>query len=274
MRARICSLLAILTTLAALNFTGCHPSSGSQPTLRLATTTSTYDSGLLDVLLPLFQQQTGIEVKTIAVGSGQALELGRRGDVDVLLTHAPQAEEEFVRDGFGEERVRVFHNDLILVGPENSPLLSRLPVSIDQALQCIATEDLPFVSRGDDSGTHRQEMKLWKSLSIEPQFSNYLRAGSGMAQTLRIAAEKQAYTLTDRATYLSQQPNSGRRIWVEGEGALINPYSAIVVNPAKHAHVHADAARQFVKFLRAKHTQQTVADFGKAKYGEALFFPD
>lgn len=264
----------VCAAIAAISLMGCSRSTSFPRTLTLATTTSTQDSGLLDVLLPMFRKQTGIEVKVIAVGSGQALELGRRGDVDVLLTHAPQSEDEFVRNGFGEERVRVFHNDFVLVGPDGGALTSMLPASIDRVLQQIAEENLPFVSRDDDSGTHRKELELWKCVSVEPQFSNYLRAGAGMAQTLRIAEEKRAYTLADRATYLTHKPQSDLRILSEGDPKLINPYSTIVVNPAKHAHVHADAARQFVEFLTGKQAQQTVADFGKDKYGEALFFVD
>jgi len=274
MRTTFWQFVVVCSVITVIGFLGCNRSTAPSKTLTMATTTSTQDSGLLDVLLPMFRKQTGIEVKVIAAGSGQALELGRSGDVDVLLTHAPQAEEEFVRDGFGERRVRVFHNDFVLVGPDSGPLTSSLPASIDMAFHHIAEENLPFVSRGDDSGTHRKEIELWKAISIEPQFSNYLRAGTGMAQALRIADEKRAYTLADRATYLSHKLQSDLHILVAGGEKLINPYSVIVVNPNKHAHVHTEAARRFVEFLTGKEVQQVVAEFGKDKYGETLFFVD
>lgn len=243
-------------------------------TITLATTTSTQDSGLLDMLVPMFREQSGIEVKVIAVGSGQALELGRRGDVDVLLTHAPAAEEELVKDGFAENRIPVFHNDFVLVGPGDGPPGEHRPASLDDVLQQIASRNLPFVSRGDDSGTHRKEQQLWKSVSIEPKFSSYMTAGSGMAQTLRIAEEKRAYTLTDRGTYLVHRSEMDLPIIFEGDPRLTNPYAVMVINPIRHPHVHAQAANQFVDFLREARTQEAVGDFGRKLYGQPLFFPD
>lgn len=243
-------------------------------TITLATTTSTQDSGLLDMLLPMFREQSGIEVKVVAVGSGQALELGRRGDVDVLLTHAPSAEDELVKEGFAEERIPVFHNDFVVVGPGDGPLREHPPASLDDLLQQIASRNLPFVSRGDDSGTHRKEQQLWKSVSIEPNFSGYITAGSGMAQTLRIAEEKRAYTLTDRGTYLVHRSEMDLRIIFEGDPRLINPYAVMVISSIKHPHVHAQAASQFVDFLREAMTQKAVGDFGRELYGQPLFFPD
>lgn len=250
------------------------PSTPQAQTVTLATTTSTQDSGLLDMLIPMFREQSGIEVKVVAVGSGQALELGRRGDVDVLLTHAPSAEEELVKDGFAEERIPVFHNDFVLVGPGDRPLREHPPASLDDLLQQIASLNLPFVSRGDDSGTHRKEQQLWKSVSIEPKFSGYITAGSGMAQTLRIAKEKRAYTLTDRGTYLVHRSEMDLPIVFEGDPRLINPYAVMVINPIRHPHVHAQAASQFVDFLREAMTQKAVGDFGRELYGQPLFFPD
>lgn len=266
-------VLAILLLVA-----GCAedvPQSGSASriqTLTLATTTSTRDSGLLDVLLPTFREETGIEVKVIAVGSGQALELGRRGDADVVLTHAPEAEEQFVKDGFAKERIPVFSNDFLLVGPSDGPLDQRPVASLDDALQRIASENLPFVSRGDDSGTHRKEQELWKSIKISPDFANCLNAGSGMAQTLRIAEEKQAYTLTDRGTFLVLRSELSLVIVVEGDSRLVNRYAVMAVDPARHSHVHSEAAGRLISFLRQESTQQTIREFGRAKYGQSLFF--
>jgi len=258
--------------VAAFLLAGCRDSTAERQSLKLATTTSTQDSGLLDVLLSKFEQETGIAVKVIAVGSGQAIELGRRGDVDVLLTHAPAAEEEFVRDGFGERRIPVFHNDFLLVGPgEQQPDET---MSLDAFLQRIVTEDLPFISRADDSGTHRKEQALWDAVSLTPAFSNYLRAGAGMAQTLRIANEKRALTLTDRATYLALAGELDLQILVEGDPRLINPYAVIVVNPAKHPHANAAAARQFAGFLTSETGRRIVAGFGKEQFGQPLFFPE
>ncbi len=257
---------------------GCNetvPSAGSTAgpqTLTLATTTSTRDSGLLEVLLPMFREQTGIEVKVIAVGSGQALELGRRGDADVLLTHAPEAEDQFVKDGFAKERIPVFHNDFIVIGPSGGPLHKRPVDSLNNALQRIASDNLLFVSRGDDSGTHRKEQELWKTVAIEPDFSNYLSAGSGMAQTLRIAQEKQGYTLTDRGTFLVLRSELSLQVVIEGDLRMLNPYAVMAIDPARHSHVHAEAADRFIRFLRQTSTRQTISKFGRMEYGQSLFF--
>ena len=269
---------ATLLLASLLLATGCTAtvppvdSASPQQTLTLATTTSTRDSGLLEVLLPMFRQQTGIEVKVIAVGSGQALELGRRGDADILLTHAPEAEDQFVKDGFSKERIQIFHNDFILIGPPGGALNGRPVGSLDEALNRIASENLPFVSRGDDSGTHRKEQELWRSVTIEPDFSNYLSAGSGMAQTLRIAQEKRAYTLTDRSTFLVLRSELSLEIVIEGDPRLLNPYAVMAIDPARHSHVHAEAAGRFISFLRETSTRQTISEFGRTKYGQSLFF--
>ncbi len=247
------------------------PASGLQ-VLTLATTTSTQDSGLLDILLPLFREQTGIEVRVIAVGSGQALELGRRGDVDVLLTHAPEAEKEFVRDGFSRERIPVFHNDFVLLGPPGEILSKQSAASLDDALRRISSDNLPFVSRGDDSGTHRKEQQLWASVGIEPQFSNYLSAGSGMARTLRVAQEKQAYVLADRGTFLVLRSELSLEVIVEGDSRLLNFYAVMAIDPVRHPHVHAEAADRFISFLKETSTRQTISEFGRTKYGQPLFF--
>jgi tungstate transport system substrate-binding protein len=240
----------------------------------LATTTSTQDSGLLDYLLPDFRQQTGIEVKVVAVGTGQALELGRRGDADVLLTHAPAAEEKFMAEGFGSERHRVMYNDFVVAGPKADPAGVRGKTSAAEVFRQIAQAGSLFVSRDDESGTHQKEREVWAKAGVEPQGPWYVRAGAGMAQALRMATEKQAYLLTDRATFLALRKELELEILVQGDALLLNRYAVIVVNPQKHPHVRHDAARQFAEFLISPAVQRKIADFGKDKYGEALFFPD
>ena len=240
--------------------------------MTLATTTSTRDSGLLDALLPVFREQTGIDVKVVAVGSGQAIELGRRGDADVLLTHAPDAEQKFVEEGFAKARIPVFHNDFVLIGPDSPPLRENFPKTVSEALTRIASENLTFVSRGDDSGTHRKEQALWKAAGIEPEFSNYLSSGTGMAQTLRVAEEKQGWTLTDRGTLLVLKSEVHLTIQIEGDPQLLNPYAVMAVDPVRHPHVEAQAAQEFIHFLNEEATRKLISDFGKDEYGQALFF--
>jgi tungstate transport system substrate-binding protein len=240
--------------------------------LTLATTTSTRDSGLLDALLPVFREQTGIDVKVVAVGSGQAIELGRRGDADVLLTHAPDAEQKFVEEGFAKERIPVFYNDFVLIGPDSPSLRENFPKTVSEALTRIASENRTFISRGDDSGTHRKEQALWKAAGIEPTFSNYLSSGSGMAQTLRVAEEKQGWTLTDRGTFLVLKSEIKSTIQIEGDPELINPYAVMAVDPVRHPHVEAQTAQEFIHFLKEESTRKLISEFGKDKYGQALFF--
>lgn len=241
--------------------------------ITLATTTSTRDSGLLDALLPEFTQQTGIEVKVVAVGSGQALAMGRRGDADVLLTHAPAAEAEFMSAGYGSSRRPVMHNDFVLVGPEAQRQSFEDANSIIDVFQRIAEEKTTFVSRGDDSGTHKKELSLWKQADIAPAGEWYIEAGAGMAQILRIADEKQALTLTDRGTYLSQRGRLDLVVVYENDPLLRNDYTVIVVNPQKYAGVDVNGATRFADFLTAAETQQKIAGYGVEKFGQPLFFP-
>ena len=253
---------------------GCTNSSGRVKTLRLATTTSTRDSGLLDALVPIFEDKTGIAIKVIAVGSGQALELGRRGDADVLLTHSPDSEKAFIADGHGDERQSVMHNDFVLVGTVTDPARIKGSTSIVEAFRQIAKAGSCFVSRGDESGTHVKEQKLWKESRLEPDGEWYVRAGTGMAEVLRMAEEKRAYTLTDRGTYLRHRNKLSLVIIVEGDVILNNPYSVIVVNPEKHPQVNHAAARQFAAFLLSPEIQTTIGEFGVNDIGQPLFFPD
>lgn len=268
-------ILSIGILLLGVGCTENPPSSTpeAQPRkLTLATTTSTRDSGLLDALLPVFREQTGIDVKVVAVGSGQAIELGRRGDADVLLTHAPDAEQKFVAEGFAKERIPVFHNDFVLIGPDNPSVKENDPKTVGDALARIASENLIFVSRGDDSGTHRKEQALWKAAGIEPTFSNYLSSGSGMAQTLRVAEEKQGWTLTDRGTFLVLKSEINLIVQIEGDPQLLNPYAVMAVDPIRHPHVEAEAAQKLIHFLKEESTRNLISEYGKNKYGQALFF--
>jgi tungstate transport system substrate-binding protein len=255
-------------------FAGCRSATQPSNTLTLATTTSTRDSGLLDVLTPMFERETGIKLKVVAVGSGQALELGRRGDADVLLTHAPDGEAKFMEEGHGARRRRVMHNDFVLVGPRTDPADVAGAKSVADAFTRIAREEAPFVSRGDDSGTHRKEHAIWKAEVIEPQGAWYLRAGSGMAAVLRVANEKGAYTLSDRGTFLAQRDLLDLKILHQGDPLLHNPYTVISVSPEKHPSVNHRAAERFAEFLVSPEVQQVIGEFGVTRHGQPLFFPD
>ena len=263
-----------LAALAALTFVaGCKQSAKPNNALTLATTTSTQDSGLLDVLIPKFREKTGIEVRVVAVGSGQALELGRRGDADVLLTHAPAAEQEFMDEGWGEDRRPVMYNDFILVGPKTGPAMVKGQSSITEAFNRIAGQEAPFVSRGDESGTHQKEKEVWQKAGRDPQGDWYIHAGAGMAQVLRMAHEKQAYTLADRGTFLALQKELELVNLSKREPLLQNDYAVMTTSIKKHPHVNAAAARQFADFLTDPTTKKLIAEFGVDKFGEPLFFP-
>ena len=241
----------------------------------LATTTSTQDSGLLDALLPRFEKQTGYIVKTIAVGSGQAMAMGQRGEADVLLVHSPDAEKKFVAERFGINRRLVMHNDFILVGPPQDPAGIKGVTSALEAFRRIAATGAGFASRGDNSGTHAQERKLWKGTGVSPEgHAWYQETGLGMGQTLNIASEKHAYALSDRGTYLALRKNLGLTILSEGDAVLLNVYHVIEVNPGKFPKVNEAGAKAFAAFLVSKETQSIIATFGIEKYGAPLFFPD
>jgi tungstate transport system substrate-binding protein len=259
-------LLAVVVTPA-----GC---ARPRPSITLATTTSTQDSGLLDVLVPQFQKESGIEVKVVAVGTGQALELGRRGDADVLLVHDPAGERRFVAEGHGLGRRRVMHNDFVLVGPPGDPAGVKGQKSAAAAFARVARRKAPFVSRGDESGTHVKEKEVWRRARVRPRGDWYVRAGAGMGQVLRMASEKRAYTLTDRGTFLAQRRGLDLALLFAGDPLLANRYSVILVNPAKQPHVQSEGARRFADFLLSPRGQQAIADFGKDRFGEPLFFAD
>jgi len=248
-------------------------SAGSKDVI-LATTTSTQDSGLLDVLIPIFEQKTGYRVKTVAVGTGQALAMGERGEADVLLVHAPAAEKKVVESGAAIDRRLVMHNDFIIVGPEKDPAKIKGSATTADAFKKIAQAKALFVSRGDDSGTNKKELELWKAAQIEPKGSWYQESGTGMGQTLNIASEKGGYTLTDRATYLALKKNLALTIPLEGDKSLLNVYHVMQVNPDKFPKVNAAGGKAFADFMVDAETQKVIGDFGKDKFGQSLFFPD
>jgi tungstate transport system substrate-binding protein len=261
----------VLPLIAGL---GGFASSSAAESLILATTTSTQDSGLLDLLVPAFQAKTRIKVKTIAVGSGEALAMGRRGDADVLLVHAPAAEEAFMSEGHGVERLAVMHNDFVVVGPATDPAGVK-GLDAVEAFRKIAVAKAPFASRGDQSGTHKKELDLWKKAGAEPAGQDwYVSTGQGMGETAQIAAEKQAYTLIDRGTCLAMGSRLGLPVLCEGAKDLVNPYHVIVVSPDKHPKVHVRAARRFAEWIVSAPVQKLIGEFGREKYGRPLFVPD
>lgn len=243
-------------------------------TLILATTTSVEDSGLLDYVLPDFEAQYNVEVQVIAVGSGQALELGERGDADVLLVHAREQEERFVREGHGIRREDVMTNDFVVVGPADDPAGIRGMASAGEAFAVIARAQATFISRSDESGTHAKEKAIWAAVGIEPSGDWYVSAGQGMGEVLTMADEWQAYTLSDRATYLARAGDLGLEILVEGDPALLNPYSVIAVNPAKNARINAELCNRFIDWLVSVPTQEKISRFGVEEFGQPLFIPN
>ena len=266
--------LGLLTLAVAL--TGACSGRDSSRELILATTTSTQDSGLLDVLIPRFEQENGIAVKLIAVGSGAAMEMGRRGDADVLLVHSPAAETQFVADGDGIERARVMYNDFVIVGPPADPAGVAGMTDAAAAMRKIAEAQATFISRGDNSGTHAKELTLWAAAELAAPGGQpwYLETGQGMGATLTITAEKDGYTLTDRSTWLAAADHDRLPIRVEGDPRLFNIYHVIVVNPAKHPAVNAAGARRFRAFLLEQDTLQVIGEFGRDRFGQPLFTPD
>lgn len=284
-RVIILALLLLLPVLAGCGvLPGEQPKSpqqnagSAQPRVKdviLATTTSTQDSGLLDVLVPDFEKKTGYRIKTIAVGTGQALKMGEMGEADVLLTHAPRSEKPLVDSGVVVNYRLVMHNDFVLAGPTADPAGVKQAAGTADAFKRIAQKGVTFVSRGDDSGTHKKELSLWEAAGIKPQGRKwYQETGSGMGQTLNVASEKQGYVLTDRATFLAQRPNLRLEILYQGDKGLLNIYHVMQVSPEKFNKVNAAGARAFVEYLVRAETQQMIAGFGKDKYGQPLFFAD
>jgi len=243
----------------------------STPSIVMASTTSTEQSGLFAHLLPAFKQATGIEAKVVALGTGQALDMGRRGDADVLFVHDQAAEEKFVADGFGVKRHPVMYNDFVLVGPASDPAKTR-GKDIVSALQKVAAAQAPFISRGDKSGTHAAELRYWKQAGLDAKGTGYKECGCGMGPALNMGASIGAYVLTDRGTWLSFKNRQDLQILVEGDKQLFNQYGVMVVNPAKHAHVKADLAQKFVDWVVSPAGQANIASYKVG--GETLFFPN
>ncbi|HMB24869.1 MAG TPA: substrate-binding domain-containing protein [Anaerolineales bacterium] len=251
------------------------PEAPANPNIILATTTSTQDSGLLDVLIPLFEQQTGYKVQTVAVGSGEAMKMGEEGNADVLLVHAPASEKTFMEAGNGKDRFLVMHNDFIIVGPAADPAAIKGMTSAVDAFKALYKAGSPFITRGDDSGTHKKELALWKSAELDPAGQTwYTETGQGMGASMTVASEKEAYILTDRATYLANKDNYKLEILVEGDTSLLNVYHVITVSPDKWPKVNYDGAMAFAKFMTDPATQEVISKFGVDKFGQPLFYPD
>ena len=244
----------------------------AQERLRLATTTSTDNSGLLAELHPAFESNFDVKVDVIAVGTGKALRLGENGDVDVVMVHAPAAEINFIDSGYGVERLSVMHNDFVILGPQDDPAGLASSKTLYEALQKLHDSGSYFVSRGDDSGTHKKEMSLWRAAGENPSGNWYLAVGQGMGAVIQIANDKQAYTLSDRGTYLAHKDKIGLIPVFQGDPELFNPYHVIIVNPAKHPHVKIELAEKYVNFIRGETGQKIIREFKKG--GEILFKPD
>jgi tungstate transport system substrate-binding protein len=274
MKRSICITLAVIVGLCLAVAVPGSPAAETKNII-LATTTSTQDSGLLDALLPVFEQQTGYFVKTIAVGSGQAMAMGARGEADVLLVHSPADEKKFMDEGNGLRRQLVMHNDFIITGPADDPAGIKAAKSAPEAFKMIAEKGALFMSRGDNSGTNAKEKKIWESAGVTPDGQSwYQQTGLGMGQTLGVAAEKKGYTLADRGTYLALQKNLGLVILSQGDASLLNVYHVIEVSPQKWPKVNAAGAKAFADFMVAPATQKLIGTFGVEKFGGALFTPD
>jgi tungstate transport system substrate-binding protein len=269
------ALIVALALAPFVTLAGPAQAAPAEKTIILATTTSTQDSGLLDVLIPIFEKKTGYFVKTIAVGSGQAMAMGQKGEADVLLVHSPDAEKKFVSEGFGVNRRLVMHNDFVITGPQSDPAHIKGIKSGVEAFKKIAASQALFISRGDNSGTDAKEKSIWKAAGIAAQGQKwYQETGLGMGQTLNVASEKKAYTLADRGTYLALKKTLGLDILTEGDAILLNIYHVIEINPAKWPKVNVAGGKAFADFMVAPDTQGVIKSFGVDKYGAPLFFPD
>lgn len=269
-RTHLVSLTGFLAVALMLG-SGVAQAQAQAPSIVMASTTSTEQSGLFTHLLPAFKQATGIDVKVVALGTGQALDTGRRGDADVLFVHDQVAEEKFVAEGFGVKRLSVMYNDFVLVGPANDPAKTR-GKDIVVALQKVANTQAGFVSRGDKSGTHAAELRFWKQAGLDNKGAGYKECGCGMGPALNIASSTGAYAMTDRGTWLNFKNRQDLQILVEGEKSLFNQYGVMVVNPAKHPHVKADLAQKFVDWVISPTGQNAISAYKIG--GEQLFFPN
>ncbi|HOC44991.1 MAG: substrate-binding domain-containing protein [Syntrophorhabdaceae bacterium] len=268
-------LITVLLFALMVIFAPTGMAASAEKNIILATTTSTQDSGLLDKLIPIFEKKTGYFVKTIAVGSGQAMAMGQKGEADVLLVHSPAAEKKFVEGKYGVNRRLVMHNDFIIVGPASDPAKVKGSKATTDAFKKIAAVQALFISRGDNSGTHTKEKDIWKAAQVQYEGQKwYQQTGLGMGQTLNVANEKRAYTLADRGTYLALKKRLDLPILVEGDAILLNIYHVIEVNPVKFPKVNAKGAQAFADFMVSTETQNIIKTFGVDKFGSPLFFPD
>lgn len=242
----------------------------------LATTTSTQDSGLLEYILPIFKEETGIEAKVIAVGTGKAIQMGVDGEADVLLVHAKSSEEEFIAAGHAVERFDVMYNDFIIIGPNNDPagLVDKAKGDVGVALTLLSEGKYTFVSRGDDSGTDKKEKAIWKAIGIDPVGDWYVSAGKGMGDVIQMANEMLGYTLSDRATYLAMKDNLDLKIIIESDSKLLNQYGVLAVDPSKNEEINGEGAAAFVNWILSEKTQKLIGEFGKEEYGQSLFTPN
>lgn len=270
----ILSTITVAGACSLANSPRSYPSNSDKNQIILATTTSTQDSGLLEFLLPTFHEQNNYLIKTIAVGTGKALKMAEDGNADVLLVHAPSAEVELIENGYGIDRKLVMHNDFVIVGPHSDPAGISGLTSAQEAFRRIKITNSIFVTRGDDSGTHKKELSFWNAIGTIPTGDQYLETGQGMGATLRIATEKSAYTLSDRATFLANQATLDLAILAQGDNQLLNVYHVILVNPAKWPQTNYDGAQEFAAFLLAEDTQAKIGDYGIDLYGQPLFVPD
>jgi len=272
---RIREIIAFSLLMAPLLFLAISPVVAAER-IRCASTTSTLNSGLFDYLLPIFEKETGIKVDVVAVGTGAALEIGKRGDADVVFVHAKEDELRLVKEGYFVNRYDVMYNDFVIVGPPDDPAGIKGLRSATQAFRKISTAKTPFVSRGDNSGTHKKEIKIWQSIGFNPKGKKwYLEVGQGMAKALRIANEKGAYTLTDRGTWLAlkERERFDMEITVEGDRILFNQYGVMAVNPERHPHVKYNEAMKFINFLVSEKGQRAIAGFRDSR-GNQLFHPN
>lgn len=263
--------LALLTVLIML-LSACV---AEHKSIILATTTSTEDSGLLDFLLPYFEEDTGIKVKVVARGTGESLEIGKRGDADCLLVHAKDKELEFIEQGYGIKRYEVMYNDFVIVGPLNDPAGIKQKAYNDplKAFEIIYHNKAKFISRGDESGTHQKEKNIWEKINLEPKWENYIVTGVGMGQVLNMASEKEAYTLADRGTYLAMKDKLNLETVCGKDPILVNQYSLILLNPKK-VKFKQDGAQKFIDWMVSEKAQSLIGEFGKQKYGQSLFMPN
>jgi len=282
-KSKLGIVVSLLSIFLLVTLAGCAKKESPAPAenqpaetkvLKLATTTSTEDTGLLDYLLPEFTKDTGYEVQVIAVGTGQAIEMGEAGDVDVILVHSRAAEDKFVEEGYGVDRRDVMYNDFLIIGPADDPAGIKGEPDVLKAFAAIKEKRAPFVSRGDDSGTDKKEKGIWQKANITPEGDWYIEVGQGMGDTFRMADEKKAYTLIDRGTYLALKDNYQLEPMVEGSPDLLNPYGVIPVNPEKHPNVDFEGATAFAEWLTSEKGQKMIGEFGVDKFGQQLFVPD